>query len=410
MYYYSKNGQQIGPVSAEVLRQLALGGAISPDDLVWKDAAKKTPARSVKGLFDGNLDVPPPITRQAAVVEVEPSPMNSFAFESIIPNQNSSVNFSPIKNSQTYKPKAKAKVSSVVVIGCLALGMCAVVALVWANSTKSKSVAEQPKASSENNRDRISKIDSNVPQAAPITELQNVQHELGQLTSSLDGPRTPNAANRNGSNEKQVAEESKRVPSNDHKDLPQVGVQKIWKGDGGKFIDVQPVHQGDTAVLTFRAHNFDNRSSAGRKYAVSGLDAATKQVLEQYKSNPKQRNLTEIKSEREEKWDGSTLIRKVVLRLGEKAEDKQVAGSAPGDLNYKTGFKEGVKSGNGFSPAIMNALENGVRDKAVEMIETEHRRLGAHVLRLKKGLGENSPDYQYWKGYADGFKAGLIEF
>jgi hypothetical protein len=51
-WYYAKHGQQLGPVAADVIRQMAATGQLSPADLVWKDGMPEwTPARSVPGLF-----------------------------------------------------------------------------------------------------------------------------------------------------------------------------------------------------------------------------------------------------------------------------------------------------------------------------------------------------------------------
>jgi hypothetical protein len=37
MWYYSKNGIQLGPVSREELSAKATGGEVSPSDLIWKE-------------------------------------------------------------------------------------------------------------------------------------------------------------------------------------------------------------------------------------------------------------------------------------------------------------------------------------------------------------------------------------
>ncbi len=35
-WYYARNDQQFGPVSAAELKQLAEAGRLSPDDLLWR--------------------------------------------------------------------------------------------------------------------------------------------------------------------------------------------------------------------------------------------------------------------------------------------------------------------------------------------------------------------------------------
>jgi hypothetical protein len=51
-WYYSKNDENIGPVSSADLKQLTADGTVSPSDLVWKqDWPEWKPASTVKGLF-----------------------------------------------------------------------------------------------------------------------------------------------------------------------------------------------------------------------------------------------------------------------------------------------------------------------------------------------------------------------
>jgi len=53
-WYYAKDGQQFGPVSAAQLKQLATAGKLQPEDLVFQEGGKEwVPASSVKGLFAG---------------------------------------------------------------------------------------------------------------------------------------------------------------------------------------------------------------------------------------------------------------------------------------------------------------------------------------------------------------------
>lgn len=59
-WYYTKRGQQFGPVDEAELRRLAQRGEITPDDLVWNPTFgnKWVPASSVETLFA----TPPPVT------------------------------------------------------------------------------------------------------------------------------------------------------------------------------------------------------------------------------------------------------------------------------------------------------------------------------------------------------------
>ncbi|HSI35451.1 MAG: DUF4339 domain-containing protein [Phycisphaerae bacterium] len=53
-WYYSQGGQQIGPVTSQQMKDLAAGGQLSPNDLVWKDGMPEwTSAARVRGLFPG---------------------------------------------------------------------------------------------------------------------------------------------------------------------------------------------------------------------------------------------------------------------------------------------------------------------------------------------------------------------
>jgi hypothetical protein len=70
-WYYVRQGEEYGPVSAGRLKQLASSGQLQPTDLVWKiGMEKKVPARSVKGLFGNGSSadsrIPPPPGKSAA--------------------------------------------------------------------------------------------------------------------------------------------------------------------------------------------------------------------------------------------------------------------------------------------------------------------------------------------------------
>ena len=53
-WHYSQGGQQLGPVSANDLKQLVASGGLSPSDLIWKEEWPEWKrADSIKGLFPG---------------------------------------------------------------------------------------------------------------------------------------------------------------------------------------------------------------------------------------------------------------------------------------------------------------------------------------------------------------------
>jgi hypothetical protein len=59
-WHYSKNNQQLGPVTSTQLRQLAGSGQIHPTDMVWKDGMPDwVPAGKIKGLFATNATARP---------------------------------------------------------------------------------------------------------------------------------------------------------------------------------------------------------------------------------------------------------------------------------------------------------------------------------------------------------------
>jgi len=67
-WYYSNNGQQMGPVSEADLRALANDGGLKPTDLVWTDGMSAwTPASATRGFFASAAAVP-------AAAQVAPQP------------------------------------------------------------------------------------------------------------------------------------------------------------------------------------------------------------------------------------------------------------------------------------------------------------------------------------------------
>src|SRR6267154_965691 len=73
-YYYSREGQQFGPVPGEQLKQLAAAGKLQPDDLVWKEGmANWVQASRVKGLFSTAAPQPPELT----VAPLAPPPVGN---------------------------------------------------------------------------------------------------------------------------------------------------------------------------------------------------------------------------------------------------------------------------------------------------------------------------------------------
>ena len=80
-WYYARGQQQCGPVSSSELKRLADQGELAPDALVWREGMKEwIPARSVRGLFEGEGALPKAAPLSEAPSPPEPpSPRTSFA-------------------------------------------------------------------------------------------------------------------------------------------------------------------------------------------------------------------------------------------------------------------------------------------------------------------------------------------
>jgi hypothetical protein len=79
-WYYAKNGQQQGPVSTEVLTQLASSGQVQPNDLVWREGMPNwAPARTVRAIFPETPQVVPvqPAGGYALSPEAAPQPVTA---------------------------------------------------------------------------------------------------------------------------------------------------------------------------------------------------------------------------------------------------------------------------------------------------------------------------------------------
>jgi GYF domain 2 len=67
VWYYARDGAQMGPVSFDELKAAAAGGKLSRNDLVWKDGTPDwVPAATVPGLFAGPSPPPAPAAPSAA--------------------------------------------------------------------------------------------------------------------------------------------------------------------------------------------------------------------------------------------------------------------------------------------------------------------------------------------------------
>ena len=81
-WYYAKNGQQMGPVSTDVITRMAAAGQVQANDLVWREGMPNwAPARTVRAIFPESpqaVAVPVPPTRREAY-PVSPEPVADVA-------------------------------------------------------------------------------------------------------------------------------------------------------------------------------------------------------------------------------------------------------------------------------------------------------------------------------------------
>ena len=73
-WYYARNDQQFGPVSAAELKQLADAGRLAPDDLLWREGMDSwATAVNLRGLFDAEVSADTPAEPQPAINQPLPS-------------------------------------------------------------------------------------------------------------------------------------------------------------------------------------------------------------------------------------------------------------------------------------------------------------------------------------------------
>jgi hypothetical protein len=74
MWYYSKNGMQLGPLSTEELSGKANGGEVLPSDLIWREGMADWLPLSQVPEFQGagGLATPPPIAMGSVPIQQPP--------------------------------------------------------------------------------------------------------------------------------------------------------------------------------------------------------------------------------------------------------------------------------------------------------------------------------------------------
>jgi hypothetical protein len=83
-WYYARENQQAGPVSAAELKRLADAGQLQPDDLVWREGMPDwAPAHNVRGLFAEAVPVAA-VSPVAAVARTNPAQPLRHPFDGLI--------------------------------------------------------------------------------------------------------------------------------------------------------------------------------------------------------------------------------------------------------------------------------------------------------------------------------------
>lgn len=85
-WYFSKNGNQLGPVEENELRAKISSGEISPSNLVWREGMTEwLPASSAPGLVAGPPAVSPyqPPNSQPAMMPYSGAPIPNYLWQSI---------------------------------------------------------------------------------------------------------------------------------------------------------------------------------------------------------------------------------------------------------------------------------------------------------------------------------------
>ena len=77
-WHYTKQGEELGPVSSSQLKGLAASGELLPTDLVWKEGLSDwMPARKLRGLFPDAPSSDDPVSASPAVAESKDTGLES---------------------------------------------------------------------------------------------------------------------------------------------------------------------------------------------------------------------------------------------------------------------------------------------------------------------------------------------
>lgn len=105
-WYYAQNDEQLGPVTATALKEMAVHGRLRRDDLIWREGMPRwAPAHKVRGLFPD--DAPPrasdtPATKPVAVPPAQAASPNGAA-EALIDDEETAIDALPLANQEESK-------------------------------------------------------------------------------------------------------------------------------------------------------------------------------------------------------------------------------------------------------------------------------------------------------------------
>lgn len=103
-WYYAQNDEQLGPVTATALKQMAQQGRLRRDDLIWREGMQRwAPAHKVRGLFPGEVDKPTSDAIVDSPRSVAEAPTVNGAADPAIDEEETAIDALPLANQEESK-------------------------------------------------------------------------------------------------------------------------------------------------------------------------------------------------------------------------------------------------------------------------------------------------------------------
>jgi hypothetical protein len=106
-WYYAQNDEQLGPVTATALKEMAQQGRLRPEDLIWREGMQRwAPANKVRGLFSASEidkrspEAPPVAAGAAALAEAM---LAGGAAEALVDEEETAIDALPLANQEESK-------------------------------------------------------------------------------------------------------------------------------------------------------------------------------------------------------------------------------------------------------------------------------------------------------------------